>query len=390
MAEPERRDGTAFEATFERHWEHVYRLCFAYMKERAEAEDTASDVFVRIREQGAPAPDEEKERKALTAAAVLQCRERLRSRARRYAGSAEDDMMPGPEAPAPEKDAGLPEKFSALPSRVKDAVILRAFEGCGTEEIASLLGRPPATVGRQLKDAEELLGIGLGDDALDGEGKAPIREAVSRIEAEDGAKERILAGIREKEADRKPAGEVAPAEPAGGKESRAGRILRWAAPAAAVLLLAGIGIAFLPGVLKAKDPRASESVQLPNPLVPAKDAEEIREKLGIVIRVPEGAEDIEYRVIDGRIADVQFVFRSVPYTLRASEEDGDFSGIYAEEVGTENIDAETDATLTTYRSGDETYRTLAWKDGGIRYILAVFEGGSAEELIGAYQAVRQR
>ena len=146
--------------------------------------------------------------------------------------------------------------------------------------------------------------------------------------------------------------------------------------------------AFLPGLLKARDPLASESVQLPNPMSPAKDAKEISERLGFEVKVPGGAEDTECHIIDGKIADIQFLYRGLPYTLRASAEDGDFSGIYADEIRTEDIDAETDATLTTYQSGDEIYRKLTWKDGQITYILSVFEGDSAEELIELYRSLR--
>lgn len=43
------RTDADFEAFYDRHWKYVYRLCFTYMKNEADAEDCTEDVFVKVR-----------------------------------------------------------------------------------------------------------------------------------------------------------------------------------------------------------------------------------------------------------------------------------------------------------------------------------------------------
>ena len=42
------RNATDFEKFYERHWKYVYRLCFTYMNNAADAEDCTEDVFVKV------------------------------------------------------------------------------------------------------------------------------------------------------------------------------------------------------------------------------------------------------------------------------------------------------------------------------------------------------
>ena len=48
MPENSQRTGEWFEAFYERNYKLVYRLCFTYMKNQAEAEDCTEDVFVKV------------------------------------------------------------------------------------------------------------------------------------------------------------------------------------------------------------------------------------------------------------------------------------------------------------------------------------------------------
>ena len=164
MPETVQRTGTEFDAFFERHWKYVYRLCYVYMKDQAEAEDCAEDVFVKVLEDGRTFQDETHERKWLTVAAVNRCRDRLRSHARKVVGSVDDDMMPEIAAPDPGDEGDVLEQVMALPGRLKDVVLLHYVEGYRTDEIAAMLGRPPSTVRNQLKDARDLLRKHLGGD----------------------------------------------------------------------------------------------------------------------------------------------------------------------------------------------------------------------------------
>jgi len=48
MPETAWRTDADFEAFYERHWKYVYRLCFRYLQNEADAEDAAEDIFVKV------------------------------------------------------------------------------------------------------------------------------------------------------------------------------------------------------------------------------------------------------------------------------------------------------------------------------------------------------
>lgn len=96
------RTDADFEAFYDRHWKYVYRLCFTYMKNEADAEDCTEDVFVKVLTGNFEFEDETHERKWLTVTAINLCKDKLKSYARKNIDSLDDDMMP--EMAAPEKE----------------------------------------------------------------------------------------------------------------------------------------------------------------------------------------------------------------------------------------------------------------------------------------------
>ena len=53
MPETALRTDADFEAFYERHWKYVYRLCFAYLQNEADAEDVTEDIFVQAWQEAA-------------------------------------------------------------------------------------------------------------------------------------------------------------------------------------------------------------------------------------------------------------------------------------------------------------------------------------------------
>ena len=158
-----------FEAFYDRPWEYVYRLCFTYLKNTADAEDCAEDVFVKVLTGSFEFEDETHERKWLTVTAINLCKDRLKSYAHQNVGSIDDDAMPEIAAPEEEDDDGTDvlEAVKALPPKLKDVIWLYYYDGYQTDEIASMLDRPPSTIRNQLRDARELLKKKLGGDPND-------------------------------------------------------------------------------------------------------------------------------------------------------------------------------------------------------------------------------
>ncbi len=149
-----------FEAFYERNYKLVYRLCFTYMKNAAEAEDCTEDVFVKVLSGGYTFNDETHEKKWLTVTAMNLCKDRLRHWWRRK-------LTPIDEAPEiADEGAVLYDEtldiVMKLPEKYKDVIYLYYYMDCKTDEIAQLLKKPPSTVRNHLKEARELLRRQIG------------------------------------------------------------------------------------------------------------------------------------------------------------------------------------------------------------------------------------
>ena len=103
-------------------------------------------------------------------------------------------------------------------------------------------------------------------------------------------------------------------------------------------------------------------------------AADFEEKLGFVIDVPEGAENVTYCIYDGEIACVDFTLDGHEYTYEASKLDGNFSRADGEAVGSTALNAEYGATLD--RVSPDTWR-VHWSRDGVSCYLTNFDG--AEE-----------
>ncbi|MCF2663510.1 RNA polymerase sigma factor [Oscillibacter valericigenes] len=146
------------------HGDTVYRLALCRMQNTADAEDVYQDVFLRLLQQTADWDDEHM-KAWLIRATLNRCADLHRFRLRRPVLALED--IPELARPADDSAAGLWDAVARLPEKLRTAVHLHYAEGYSTEEIAALLGVPPATVRtrlhrarRQLKD---LLG-GIDDE----------------------------------------------------------------------------------------------------------------------------------------------------------------------------------------------------------------------------------
>lgn len=213
---------------------------------------------------------------------------------------------------------------------------------------------------------------------------ALIRETIDRIEPSDGARERMLANIRQKAA-----AQETPAQPEAGKVLPFRRAAKWALPLAACFAITVIGVIVMPKLFHTTEPvDPGPEVQVVNPFVPVEDAAAFERELGITIDAPESAENVSYTIIDGRIADIDFTESGHKYDLRASMEDGDFSGLLGVTANTEQIDAAADAVLTVIRIDDELCTKITWTDGRVTYILSNTDGASEAEIKTIYKKLK--
>ena len=146
------------------HGDTVYRLALCRMQNTADAEDVYQDVFLRLLQQTADWDDEHM-KAWLIRATLNRCADLHRFRLRRPVLALEDI----PELARPVNDGGteLWDAVARLPEKLRTAVHLHYAEGYSTEEIAALLGVPPATVRTRLRRArlklKKLLG-GVDDE----------------------------------------------------------------------------------------------------------------------------------------------------------------------------------------------------------------------------------
>lgn len=211
-------------------------------------------------------------------------------------------------------------------------------------------------------------------------GNNKIENAIESIEPRDGAKERMLANIRRKAAEQNR--EMSDTKK---KAPSFAEIAKWALPIAACLVIAVVGIKVIPPLAAPEEPSGA---LVGSPFLTVSSADEFEKQLGIALDAPEGASEVQYAIIDGNIAEVYFSYGENLYSLRASEQSGDFSGLYGIEAAAEQLDSANNAVLTTIRSGDQTFLKLTWTDGKVNYILSNTDGGNEDEIKEIYGLVK--
>ncbi|MCL2106479.1 MAG: sigma-70 family RNA polymerase sigma factor [Oscillospiraceae bacterium] len=146
---------------YQRHVQAVYRLCFAYMKNPADAEDAVSDTFYRMIKSG-PVFDSEKHEEAwLMRTAGNLCKNNLKHWWRRNENW-EDHAHLRDNADAG-TDSTL-EAVMALPDKYKAVVYLFYYARYSGEEIAAILRKPQSTVRSHLREARSILKRKLGGE----------------------------------------------------------------------------------------------------------------------------------------------------------------------------------------------------------------------------------
>ena len=147
------------EQALEYYGDMVVRTAFGVVKNMADAEDMAQDVFLTL-VQRQPAFESPEHQKAwLLRATINRCKSHFRSAWQRRTEGL-DETLP---AFTPE-ESGVLEAVAALPMKYRQVVYLHYIEGYSTAEIARLLDRSQNTVLSQLSRARAKL-----KDQLEGE-----------------------------------------------------------------------------------------------------------------------------------------------------------------------------------------------------------------------------
>jgi len=141
---------------FRRHVKAVYRLCYSYLGNAADAEDATQATFMKLVTRPREFNDFEHEKAWLLACAANVCKDELKSARRKTQADMPEDVAdshPGVQV----EPSDVMEALLALPADLKDCVYLHYYEGYKTDEIAQMTGAAPSTVRNRLSDARAKL-----------------------------------------------------------------------------------------------------------------------------------------------------------------------------------------------------------------------------------------
>lgn len=147
------------EAAVERYGAMVYRLAYAQLRSRHDADDVFQEVFLRYH-RAAPPFESELHRKSWLLRVTANCAKSLAASPWRKRKVPLEDVYAYTEP----EESGLDAALAQLPSKYRAVIHLYYYEGYDTEETARILGRRPATVRAQLTRARQTLARLLKED----------------------------------------------------------------------------------------------------------------------------------------------------------------------------------------------------------------------------------
>ncbi len=155
------RTGKEITEIYNRQVDTVYRICFSFMKTKADTEDMVQETFLRLMSSRILFQSEEHEKAWLIVTASNLCKDSLKSKWRKQESLADYESVL--QQPPFEINEVL-EAILQLPPDQKTAVYMYYYEGYSTADIASYMGCPHATVRTRLARARNVLKRKLGGD----------------------------------------------------------------------------------------------------------------------------------------------------------------------------------------------------------------------------------
>ena len=147
------------ESAVEQYGPMVYRLAYAQLRSRHDADDVFQEVFLRYH-RAAPSFESEAHRRAWLLRVTVNCAKSLAASPWRRRTLPLEDVY----AYTDPEESGLDAALAQLPPKYRAVIHLCYYEGCTTEEAARILGRTPSTVRSQLTRARRTLARLLKED----------------------------------------------------------------------------------------------------------------------------------------------------------------------------------------------------------------------------------
>lgn len=154
----QKMDNGLFLKVYNRQVDTVYRVCYAFMKNRTDTEDLVQETFLRLLSTGKTFENERHERAWLIVTASNLCKDSLKKWWRKNENI--EDIL-DIAAQTKQEDSVL-ECILSLPEEYKDALYMYYYEGYSTAEIAGYMKCPEATVRSRLSRARKRLQTMIG------------------------------------------------------------------------------------------------------------------------------------------------------------------------------------------------------------------------------------
>lgn len=135
------------------HADMVFRLCFVYLKNKADAEDAFQDVFMKLFDKNPKFNDKEHIKAWLITCTTNHCKNKLRSFWNRNRVDIEDIVI----SITDKEEQQIINDVMELPLKYRHVIYLYYYEGYSTQEIAQLLNSKDATIRTRLRRGREIL-----------------------------------------------------------------------------------------------------------------------------------------------------------------------------------------------------------------------------------------
>ena len=146
-------DEAAFTELYVQHVDAVYRICYSFLKNRTDAEDAVSEVFVKYLTNKKAFDDEEHKKAWLIRVAANTCKDMLRFyKIRNHINL--DDISAYCKT---DNDTNIVADLLKLPVKYRTVLYLYYIEGYKTAEISEMLSVSGAAVRKRLQYGREML-----------------------------------------------------------------------------------------------------------------------------------------------------------------------------------------------------------------------------------------
>ena len=153
-------DTAEMERIYDTYHDSVFRLAFAYCKNRADAEDITSEVFLKRFACRKPFESPQHETAWMMRVTINLAKDLLRSFRYRFSVPLEEAVL---VYESPEEHA-VYHAVMELPAKYRSVIHLYYFEGYSVKEIAGMTGKSETAVQTQLYRARQKLRTALGEE----------------------------------------------------------------------------------------------------------------------------------------------------------------------------------------------------------------------------------